>query len=1200
MRLVPTLALLAASTLAVAADSSHLVPLAPGVLLKPIATAGDAYSDGAAGTKTMVGIPDGLGAYDNGDGTFTLVMNQELGSTVGVARAHGAIGSFVSRWTINKSTLAVTKLEDLITSVRLYDYGTNTWSVTAGVAFSRFCSADLPVETAVYNAANGKGVPASTVRLFLNGEESADGRAMAHLSKAGSALDGQSIMLPHLGRLAFENILLNPKAQDTTVAMLMDDTNPGYVGLYVGTKGVLPGSPTAQDVIAAAGLTGGAYYHLKANGLSAEDRTTLVGAAKGISTTFTCALLGSDGNAATTAFDTRSEIAADAATKGTLFLRPEDGAWDPQNPSDFYFVTTDRIDDTKNGLNGTTTAGNLPAGGAAPAPQTGRSRLWRLRFTDLASPQSGGTITCLIDGSENPGPQMMDNLTIDRNGRLIIHEDPGNVAFGAKIWAYQIATGSLTPLAAFDPALTGALGRWSPALNGGLVAPASPFSKDEESSGIIDASDLLGSGWFLLASQMHSTTNVTSEVVEWGQLTALYAPVPAPGVTSSTLTSGLMASVGTTGAKGVLVRDGGWGSAIAAVPGTTDQFYLMSDRGPNIDGATSGTKNFPVKTFQPRIGKFRRESDGSMTLLATIGMKSSSGTALSGLPLPSGSAGFTNETAFEINADGTVGTTSLSDANGLDPEGLVALTDGTFWVSDEYGPFLLHLAADGTELERVSPAAANTAGHRLPAVLASRIPNRGMEGLCLTPDGTRLVGAMQNALINDTTESKAKKSPALRLVDITLADWSVKEYVVLLDESSGTASPATKFKVSEITAVSATSFLIIERDDNVPGAKRIYQVDISSATDIHDAANTSAGKLYGGLTVEAIAVDKTTSAAKTALNAAGITEATKTLVTDLATLLGAAYPHDKVEGLYLRGSTLWISNDDDFGVIDNGAGLLKQKTVSGTAGGSHNSVGMADFNQVVAIDLSKTGVTVSGTNHSPVLMLNSAASNLATTTAKGTAVTITVAGSDDETVASGLTASVALSSGTGVATAVLTGAAGSWSLVVTPLAEGTAVFTVSLSDGTTTVTRTATVTVTDAAPTLTLDSVAGNATKTLTTGSSTTIAVAASDTETAAGALVISLSQTTGSTIATGGLTGSAGAWTLLVDSLAVGSASFTVTVSDGARSTTRTVNVTVNAPATGGSSSGSSKDDSNGCGVGGGVALLFGALAFLGFRRRH
>ena len=40
----------------------------------------------AIGGYQMAGIPDGLGAYDNGNGTLTLLMNHEISDTLGVAR----------------------------------------------------------------------------------------------------------------------------------------------------------------------------------------------------------------------------------------------------------------------------------------------------------------------------------------------------------------------------------------------------------------------------------------------------------------------------------------------------------------------------------------------------------------------------------------------------------------------------------------------------------------------------------------------------------------------------------------------------------------------------------------------------------------------------------------------------------------------------------------------------------------------------------------------------------------------------------------------------------------------------------------------------------------------------------------------------------------------------------------------------------
>ena len=60
----------------------------------------------------------------------------------------------------------------------------------------------------------------------------------------------------------------------------------------------------------------------------------------------------------------------------TRFLRPEDGAWDPNAPNDFYFVTT----------NGFST------------PNTTPSRMYRLRFDDIKNPSLGGRITAVLDG----------------------------------------------------------------------------------------------------------------------------------------------------------------------------------------------------------------------------------------------------------------------------------------------------------------------------------------------------------------------------------------------------------------------------------------------------------------------------------------------------------------------------------------------------------------------------------------------------------------------------------------------------------------------------------------------------------------------------------------------------------------------------------------------------------------------------------
>lgn len=79
-------------------QSPYLVRSQPGVVTKSILTVGDSVNAKPDGTPyQLVGLPDGLGAIDNGGGTFTLLVNHELRSGAGSVRAHGANGAFISK-----------------------------------------------------------------------------------------------------------------------------------------------------------------------------------------------------------------------------------------------------------------------------------------------------------------------------------------------------------------------------------------------------------------------------------------------------------------------------------------------------------------------------------------------------------------------------------------------------------------------------------------------------------------------------------------------------------------------------------------------------------------------------------------------------------------------------------------------------------------------------------------------------------------------------------------------------------------------------------------------------------------------------------------------------------------------------------------------------------------------------------------------
>ncbi|MCC6675730.1 MAG: DUF839 domain-containing protein [Phycisphaerales bacterium] len=471
--------------------SPYITPIAPGVITQSLLTVGDTI-----GGYRMAGIPDGLGALDNGDGTLSVFMNHELGDTSGVTRAHGSKGAFVSEWRIDKASRQVLSGGDLITSVTQFDKSAGAF-FSGTTAFNRFCSADLPALTAFYNPASGLG---TTDRIFMNGEESGnEGRAWGTLVTGPAK--GSTQELPHLGRFSWENSVASPHAGDKTVVIGTDDSTPGQVYMYIGNK------QAAGNSFEKAGLVGGSVYGVRAGGVAVEDRAGGLG---GSSVPFTMVSLGDQ------SLKTGAVLQSESSAAGvTEFLRPEDGHWDPSNPNRFLFVTTDRFDTVKTG----------------EGSQIGRSRLWSMTFTDVDNPELGGELDMLLDGTE--AIQMMDNMTVDGYGNVLIQEDPGNQAHSAKIWNYNIASDTLTLLASHDVSRFGDLG----------VSPTSPFSADEESSGIIDASALFGPGWFLLDVQAHYGLT-DPELVQGGQLLAFCNPfsVPAPGVLTLAGLAGLMAS----------------------------------------------------------------------------------------------------------------------------------------------------------------------------------------------------------------------------------------------------------------------------------------------------------------------------------------------------------------------------------------------------------------------------------------------------------------------------------------------------------------------------------------------------------------------------------------------------------------------------------------------------------------------------------
>jgi hypothetical protein len=201
----------------------------------------------------------------------------------------------------------------------------------------------------------------------------------------------------------------------------------------------------------------------------------------------------------------------------------------------------------------------------------------------------------------------------------------------------------------------------------------------------------------------------------------------------------------------------------------------------------------------------------------------------------------------------------------FDPEGIRVAPDGTFYVSDEYGPWILQFDRQGNLLRRIDVPAdfaiAHPSGDPNAELLGNdsgRQANRGMEGLAISPDGSTLFGIVQNALLQDHALAPGtpdRISFNTRILKVDLVTGETAEYVYVLDATNRGQG------VSEILAVNDHQFLVLERDNRsnlhvppqAPTRKAIYLITIdATTTDVSDVDGLPAGALPAGVT----AVDK--------------------------------------------------------------------------------------------------------------------------------------------------------------------------------------------------------------------------------------------------------------------------------------------------------------------------------------------------------
>jgi len=179
----------------------------------------------------------------------------------------------------------------------------------------------------------------------------------------------------------------------------------------------------------------------------------------------------------------------------------------------------------------------------------------------------------------------------------------------------------------------------------------------------------------------------------------------------------------------------------------------------------------------------------------------------------------------------------------IDIESVTRGADGTYWMGDEFGPYLLHFDRAGRLLAPPAP---------LPGVRAPENPagdpnlggSKGFEGITLSPDGRTI-----NALLEGTVAGDTPGTLRLNEFDIAANRFTGTTWKYRLEDPN--------FAIGDAIAVDANRLLIIERD-SAQGAdaivKRVYLADkrdrdgngVLDKTLVADLLNLANPKHVGG------------------------------------------------------------------------------------------------------------------------------------------------------------------------------------------------------------------------------------------------------------------------------------------------------------------------------------------------------------------
>jgi hypothetical protein len=199
-------------------------------------------------------------------------------------------------------------------------------------------------------------------------------------------------------------------------------------------------------------------------------------------------------------------------------------------------------------------------------------------------------------------------------------------------------------------------------------------------------------------------------------------------------------------------------------------------------------------------------------------------------------------TGKQIAVDPSIISGKLLTGADFDVESITRMNDGSFWVGEEFGPYLLHFNPQGQLIDspvrhpilRAPQNPQNTTGN--PSNLPS---SRGFEAMTRNADGSKLIVTTE-ASINSEAD---KRKLIVYEFDTATKQYTSNTWTYVKDSSDpitgGTGNSTNTFLTGDVANIGGNKFVMIERDDgqgpvspsnpNLPARqKKLYLFDLDA------------------------------------------------------------------------------------------------------------------------------------------------------------------------------------------------------------------------------------------------------------------------------------------------------------------------------------------------------------------------------------